>query len=83
MGVLAMKVIRPRETVNGLNPNDLVKYALSLKGVNVADKKIDELCKAQVRKDGRLKKQHKTSNRKLMTHAKFKIQKLLKTIIKS
>ena len=35
MGVIAMKVIRPRETVAGLNPNDLVKYALSLKGVTV------------------------------------------------
>ena len=33
MGVLAMKVIRPRETVNGLSPDDLIKYALSLKGV--------------------------------------------------
>lgn len=32
MGVLAMKVIRPRETVNGLNPTDLVKYALTLEG---------------------------------------------------
>lgn len=36
MGVLAMKVIRPRETVNGLNPDDLIKYALSLKGVTAA-----------------------------------------------
>jgi predicted aldo/keto reductase-like oxidoreductase len=35
MGIIAMKVIRPRETVAGLNPNDLVKYALSLKGVTV------------------------------------------------
>ena len=36
MGVLAMKVIRPRETVNGLSPNDLVKYALTLNGVTAA-----------------------------------------------
>ncbi len=36
MGVLAMKVIRPRETVNELTPTDLVKYALSLKGVTAA-----------------------------------------------
>ena len=35
MGIIAMKVIRPRETVAGLNPDDLVKYALSLKGVTV------------------------------------------------
>lgn len=43
MGVLAMKVIRPRETVNGLNPNDLVKYALSLKGVTAAVLGIDSV----------------------------------------
>jgi aryl-alcohol dehydrogenase-like predicted oxidoreductase len=36
MGVLAMKVIRPRETVNGLAPDDLIKYALSLKDVTAA-----------------------------------------------
>jgi len=35
MGVIGMKVIRPRETVVGLNPDDLVKYALSLNGVTV------------------------------------------------
>ena len=29
MGVVAMKVIRPRETVNGLVADDLVRYALS------------------------------------------------------
>lgn len=33
MGVLAMKVIRPRETVKSLNPADLIRYALSVKGV--------------------------------------------------
>jgi len=36
MGVLAMKVIRPRETVGGLDPNELVRYALSLDGVTAA-----------------------------------------------
>lgn len=30
MGVVAMKVIRPRETVNGLAASDLMRYALSL-----------------------------------------------------
>lgn len=35
MGVIGMKVIRPRETVKGINPDDLVKYALSLKGITV------------------------------------------------
>jgi uncharacterized protein len=33
MGVLAMKVIRPRETVPGLDPEDLIKYALTLRDV--------------------------------------------------
>jgi aryl-alcohol dehydrogenase-like predicted oxidoreductase len=32
MGVILMKVVRPRETIVGLNPEDLVRYALSLKG---------------------------------------------------
>lgn len=35
MGVILMKVVRPRETVKGLDPEDLVKYALSLKGPDV------------------------------------------------
>lgn len=30
-----MKVVRPRETVAGLDPRDLIKYALSLKGPDV------------------------------------------------
>lgn len=32
MGVMLMKVIRPRETIRELDPKDLVRYALSLKG---------------------------------------------------
>lgn len=36
MGILAMKVIRPRETVEGLAAEDLIRYALSLKHVNAA-----------------------------------------------
>jgi uncharacterized protein len=43
MGVLAMKVVRPRETVNGLDPNELVKYALSLKDVTAAVIGIDSM----------------------------------------
>ncbi len=43
MGVLAMKVIRPRETVGSLNPDDLVKYALSLEGVTAAVIGMDSL----------------------------------------
>jgi len=36
MGVLVMKVIRPKETVEGVNPQDLIRYALSLDHVNAA-----------------------------------------------
>lgn len=35
MGVILMKVVRPRETITSLNPTDLIKYALSLKGPDV------------------------------------------------
>jgi len=35
MGVILMKVVRPRETIAGLIPVDLVNYALSLKGPDV------------------------------------------------
>ena len=36
MGVLLMKVIRPRETVEGLDPDELIRYALSLEHANAA-----------------------------------------------
>ena len=42
MGVLAMKTIRPRETVTSLNPDDLIRYALSLKGVTAVTVGIDK-----------------------------------------
>jgi len=32
MGVMLMKVVRPRETIKELDPIDLIKYALSLEG---------------------------------------------------
>jgi len=35
MGVIMMKVVRPRETITNLKPNDLIAYALSLKGPDV------------------------------------------------
>lgn len=35
MGVILMKVVRPRETITTLKPTDLIKYALSLKGPDV------------------------------------------------
>jgi aryl-alcohol dehydrogenase-like predicted oxidoreductase len=43
MGVVAMKVIRPRETVHGLAARDLVSYALSLKEFHMANIGIDSL----------------------------------------
>jgi aryl-alcohol dehydrogenase-like predicted oxidoreductase len=36
MGILAMKVIRPRETVKGVKPEDLIRYALTLPHVHAA-----------------------------------------------
>jgi aryl-alcohol dehydrogenase-like predicted oxidoreductase len=35
MGVVLMKVVRPRETIAGLDPNELIRYAFSLKGPDV------------------------------------------------
>lgn len=43
MGVLAMKLIRPRETVQGLDPKDLIRYGLSLKNVTAAVVGIDNM----------------------------------------
>jgi aryl-alcohol dehydrogenase-like predicted oxidoreductase len=36
MGVLVMKVIRPKETVEGVSPEELIRYALSLEHVSAA-----------------------------------------------
>jgi predicted aldo/keto reductase-like oxidoreductase len=41
MGILGMKVIRPRESVAGLKPTDLIKYALSLDHVKAANIAMD------------------------------------------
>jgi hypothetical protein len=43
MGVLVMKVIRPRETVEGVSPEQLIRYALSLENVSAAVIGIDSL----------------------------------------
>jgi aryl-alcohol dehydrogenase-like predicted oxidoreductase len=43
MGVVAMKVIRPRETVHGLAANDLVRYALTLDDFHMANIGIDSM----------------------------------------
>jgi len=36
MGIMVIKVIRPREQVTSVTPQELIKYALSLKHVHVA-----------------------------------------------
>lgn len=36
LGVMVIKVIRPRETVAGVNPEDLIRYALTLEHVDSA-----------------------------------------------
>ena len=37
MGIIGMKVIRPRETVNNLDPKQLIRYALSLDHLSAAN----------------------------------------------
>lgn len=36
MGIMAMKVVRPRETVKSISANELISYALSLPGISSA-----------------------------------------------
>ncbi len=43
MGVIAMKVLRPRETIQGLEASDLVNYALSLKQFHMINVGIDSM----------------------------------------
>jgi aryl-alcohol dehydrogenase-like predicted oxidoreductase len=43
MGVVAMKVIRPRETVNGLGADELLRYALTLEDFHMANVGIDSM----------------------------------------
>ena len=43
MGVVAMKVMRPRETVNGLAANDLVRYGLTLDDFHMVNIGMDSM----------------------------------------
>jgi aryl-alcohol dehydrogenase-like predicted oxidoreductase len=43
LGVIAMKVIRPRETIDGLDPHDLIRYALSLDYFSVVNIGTDKM----------------------------------------
>ena len=47
MGILAMKVIRPQETVQGVIPAELIRYALSLDHVHAAVIGMDSLAVLQ------------------------------------
>jgi predicted aldo/keto reductase-like oxidoreductase len=41
LGIMVMKVIRPRETIKSISPSDLIKYSLSLQHVHTAVLGID------------------------------------------
>lgn len=43
LGIMVMKVIRPRETIKSLSPKDLIKYSLSLKQTHVSVLGIDSM----------------------------------------
>jgi len=43
LGVVAMKVVRPRESVEGLAPEDLVRYALSLEDFHMINVGMDSM----------------------------------------
>jgi predicted aldo/keto reductase-like oxidoreductase len=43
MGVMVIKVIRPKETVSGVNPDELIRYALTLEHVDAAVIGMDSL----------------------------------------
>jgi len=43
MGVLAMKLVRPRETVEGLDPKELISYGLTLPDITAAVIGIDSI----------------------------------------
>ena len=43
MGVIAMKVIRPRESVAGLDPRDLINYALTLNQFHMINVGMDNM----------------------------------------
>jgi len=43
LGIIAMKVIRPRETIEGLDPHDLIRYAMSLDYFSVINIGMDNM----------------------------------------
>ena len=43
MGIIAMKVVRPKDTIEGLDVDKLLRYALSLEGISTAVVGIDSI----------------------------------------
>jgi predicted aldo/keto reductase-like oxidoreductase len=77
MGVLAMKAIRPRETVTSLNSDDLIRYALSLKGVTAAVVGIDK--KELVIENAQIVKNFKPFNEEKMNSLRAELQPFYKS----
>jgi len=77
MGVLAMKTIRPRETVTSLNPDDLIRYALSLKGVTAAVVGIDK--KELVTENAEIVKNFKPFDTEKMNSLRAELQPFFKS----
>jgi predicted aldo/keto reductase-like oxidoreductase len=66
MGILLMKVIRPRETVPGLDPDDLIRYALSLEHGHAAVIGTDSM--EVLKKNLRMARDFKPLDGEEMTH---------------
>ncbi|MBD3414678.1 MAG: aldo/keto reductase [Candidatus Aminicenantes bacterium] len=66
MGILVMKVIRPRETVPNINPDDLIHYALNLKNASAAVIGIDSM--DVLKKNIQLAKNFQSMSVKKMRH---------------
>jgi uncharacterized protein len=77
MGVLAMKAIRPRETVTSLNPDDLIRYALSLKGVTAAVVGIDK--KELITENAQIVKNFKPFDEEKMKSLRAELQPFYKS----
>jgi predicted aldo/keto reductase-like oxidoreductase len=77
MGVLAMKAIRPRETITSLNPDDLIRYALSLKGVTAAVVGIDK--KELITENAQIVKNFKPFDEEKMKSLRAELQPFYKS----
>ena len=71
MGIIAMKVVRPREIVAGLAAEDLIKYALSLKHINCAILGTDSI--ATLKKNITLMKEFQPLDKERMEEIQFSL----------